>query len=607
MRRLSWSLLIASLAFLAAANQLFAQAADTLVISPLPPGNINTVINGDTLAGGVRAHPNRVYVLRHGVVYQVGEAMKINGSITIVANDSTAGLRPPVLAPQILQDGSSIDHFFDLNGKGGKVTIKNVYITAFRADSIVIGWGEGIRMNSDSLKLTLTSVVFDGFQHTALAEHGQWDKLIVQDCTFRNEIHPSSYFGGGALLSDYQVNMDTTMFVNNTFFCNNAYLWSVRGYCPNAVFSHNTVVYGAVNPTLMRQGQIMRMDNNVWYGMNAYGGVPEDVINGTFLNYPDTASSSIIRFRGNDSTSAWSKMWGATITGPEVFIGTGGTGNATVTSAMVAPASRFISVRNNDYFQPAALVDFWTAYNDTVTQKDSVDMPDGSRPLMLRKLAPPTWMSGYTKFSIKKLDSLGAHIDTSGNVYVDPGFNSNITAQVSKLISYVNKIASWMGVKGPDSSWYYTYSGFPYPPVWPLPENLAYTNTSMQHGGTDGYALGDLNWFPTQKAAWLASGGLALGVQKVPNQLPDKFELGNNYPNPFNPSTDVRVSLKSAGIISFNVYNVLGQLVKVVDEGYKPAGVYIYNITMDNFASGVYFYSLRQGGNTITKKMLLLK
>ena len=88
---------------------------------------------------------------------------------------------------------------------------------------------------------------------------------------------------------------------------------------------------------------------------------------------------------------------------------------------------------------------------------------------------------------------------------------------------------------------------------------------------------------------------------------PLKFELGNNYPNPFNPSTKLNVSLRRAGIMSLKIYNLLGQLVKVVDEGYKPAGTYSYNVNMNNFASGVYLYRLREGNNMMTKKMTLLK
>ena len=586
------------------------QTVDTLVIAPLPPGNINTVINGDTLAGGIRAHPNRVYELKRGLVYQVSEPMRINGSLTIIDSGATT-TRPPVLAPQILSDNSSVDHFFELNGKGSTVTMKNLYLTNFRADGSIYGWDDCIRINADSIKLTLRGDIFDGFDHTVLMLAGQWDKMLVTDCTFRNEMHNSSYFGGGSLLSNSHTAMDTTIFVNNTFFCNNSYIWSVRGYCPNAVFSHNTLVLGTVNPFLTQVAQNIRMENNVFYAMHSYGGIPDHVINSWFLNYPDTASSSIIQARTYDTTSTWYYVWGDSgnaIPGPEVYVGDGGTGNVKVTAAMVNPSSRLFHLRHNDYFWPQSLYTFYTQYNDTVKTTDTVQVPNMTtsevNKVLLRRLYLPRWISQYTLYAIGQMKKNGADVDTSGNLNVDPQFNTDITNQFNKLLSYVGKIAS----NKLDTAWYYNpTNGSLYPPAWPLVENLAYTNTSLQNAGTDGYALGDLNWFPTQKVAWLAAGGLALGVQKVPIQVPDKFELSNNYPNPFNPSTDVRVSLKTAGVISLNVYNVLGQLVKVIDQGYRPAGVYIYNINMDNFASGVYFYSLRQGSNSVTKKMLLLK
>ncbi len=616
MRRLPLFFAMMATAVLVTTAGLFAQT-DTLRIYPsTTPGVVNDVINSDTLAGGVRAHPNRVYVLSHGAVYQITESIKIDGSVTIVGNDTTAGLRPPVLAPAILSDNSSIGNFFSLNGKGGHVTLKNLYITAIRADQNALGWGEGIDMNADSVDLVMDGVVFDGFSHTALMLAGQWNKMLVENCVFRNEMHGSSYFGGGSFLSNGNVDMDTTIWVNNTFFCNNSYLWSIRGYCPVAVFSHNTVVYGTVNPFLMRQGQIMNLDNNLFYAMHSYGGIPEQVIQSWFLNYPDTASSSIMRLRTFDSTSSWSKLWAAAITGPNVFVGTGGTGNAQVVDQMTALAGRRVSVQNNDNFWPSALWNFIKAYNDTVTQSDSVDIPivgnpNGGKQVMVRRLYYPTWWSDYSKYTIGVIRSEGGVVDTSGTLNVDPGFTTDITNQMDSLNAYILKIAD----NTLDHPWYYypksgTYAGKLYPPTWPLPENLAYSNTALLHAGTDGYALGDLNWFPTQMTAWIAGGGLeqaVTGVKTVIHKVPTQFDLSNNYPNPFNPSTDIKVSLKQAGVMSLTVYNVLGQVVQVVEEGYKPAGEYIYNVNMDSFASGVYFYTLRQGTNSITKKMLLLK
>lgn len=583
---------------------------DTLVISPLPPGNVNTVINGDTTSNGLRKHPNRVYELKRGLIYQVSEPIQVNGSITIIDSGSTTD-RPPVLAPQVLQNNQSIDHFFDLNGKGSSVTIKNVYFLSVRSDNVVLGWSDGIRINADSVKLTLQGDIFDAFTHTALSLAGQWDKLMVSDCVFRNEMHSSSYFGGGGYLSNGSTDMDTTIFVNNTFFCNNSYDFSIRGYCPRSVFAHNTLVYGTVNPFLTYLDQNLHMDNNLFYTMHAYGGIPEHVIQSWFENYPDTSTSSIVQVMVTDTTSWWTQLWGGgsngAVPGPEVYAGTGGSGNAQVTAAEVAGSARVFDLRNNDYFWPQKFYDVYTAYNDTVKTTDSVDVPNyttaGTKAVMVRKLYLPHWMSSYDRYAIAKIDSNGGHVDTTGNLNVDPGFNADIQGQLDKLMAYVIKIAT----NTLDSAWYYTSNNAAlYPPVWPLHEDLSYTNTTLQHAATDGYAIGDLNWFPTQKAAWLAGGGLN-GVQQIPNEMPSNFQLSQNYPNPFNPSTEINYSIPKSGLVTLKVYNILGQEVATLYNGFQRAGAYTATFDASKLASGIYLYRLESGNFVQTKKMILMK
>ena len=90
-------------------------------------------------------------------------------------------------------------------------------------------------------------------------------------------------------------------------------------------------------------------------------------------------------------------------------------------------------------------------------------------------------------------------------------------------------------------------------------------------------------------------------------EVPKEYTLRQNYPNPFNPSTVIEISLPHNGTTTLNVYNVLGQLVKTIENGEMAAGNYDFTISMDKFASGVYFYTLRQGSNSMTKKMILLK
>jgi len=594
MKKMLYFVAVFSLTLLLVPNQLNAQTTDTVDVAALPPGNINEVIAGDTTAGGERANPNAVYRLKRGSVYQVTEAMKINGSVAIIAEDGDG--RPPVLAPAILPDNSSIDHFFDFIGYQSKVELRNLYFTSFRADDTQLGWSDGMRINADSLNLVMHGCTWDGFSHSAIHLHSWWCKMDVQDCMFRNEMHGTSWFGGGAFLSDAGPAMDTVRWINNSFFCNNSYLWSIRGYSPYAEFSHNSVVLSTVNPFLIRQAPNLIMKNNLFYASHAMGGNPTHVYDGWFLNWPDTASSSIIRWRDLDSTSYWAKLWASTITGPEAYENP----DRGVTADLLAPSARVFDVQNNSYLFPQKMVDFYNAYNDTVQTQDSILVPnftadEVSLPVT-RKLIMPTWMSEYTMHTLDTLDGI-ADITVSGNMEMDPGFNTDVTNQLDSLLAYVLKIST--GTL--DVPWFYK-SADPYPPAWPLNEDLAYSNTSLQSAGTDGFAVGDLNWFPDQKANWLT------GVETISNEIPAKMSLSQAYPNPFNPSTNINVSIAKSGNISLRVYNVLGQLVKtIVNNKFQKAGEYKYNVDMSNFSSGVYLYRLEQGNNSLTKRMILLK
>jgi len=89
--------------------------------------------------------------------------------------------------------------------------------------------------------------------------------------------------------------------------------------------------------------------------------------------------------------------------------------------------------------------------------------------------------------------------------------------------------------------------------------------------------------------------------------LPDNFELVQNYPNPFNPSTTIEFALPRAGIVSLKVYNVIGQEVASLVDGFKSAGRYSIEFEAGNSPSGVYFYKLVHAEGSETRKMLLVK
>jgi hypothetical protein len=91
------------------------------------------------------------------------------------------------------------------------------------------------------------------------------------------------------------------------------------------------------------------------------------------------------------------------------------------------------------------------------------------------------------------------------------------------------------------------------------------------------------------------------------NTIPTSFSLNQNYPNPFNPSTTIAFDIPSQSFVSLRIYNILGQEVAALVDEVRPAGKYHERWNADNIASGIYFYNIRAGSFTQTRKMLLVK
>ena len=105
---------------------------------------------------------------------------------------------------------------------------------------------------------------------------------------------------------------------------------------------------------------------------------------------------------------------------------------------------------------------------------------------------------------------------------------------------------------------------------------------------------------------WRGMGGMSSLASTEP-VIPEKFELSQNYPNPFNPTTTISFSLPTASDVSLVVYNILGQKVVSLAEGFYPPGHYDVVFDAAEYSSGVYFYRLTRGRDIETKKMMLVK
>jgi len=102
-----------------------------------------------------------------------------------------------------------------------------------------------------------------------------------------------------------------------------------------------------------------------------------------------------------------------------------------------------------------------------------------------------------------------------------------------------------------------------------------------------------------------------LGIPNITN-TPEKFKLTQNYPNPFNPTTSISYDLPKSSFVYLTIYDLTGKTVKTLVNSLQYAGYKTvqWNSTNQNNApvpAGVYFYEVRAGNLSQTKKMLLLK
>ena len=155
------------------------------------------------------------------------------------------------------------------------------------------------------------------------------------------------------------------------------------------------------------------------------------------------------------------------------------------------------------------------------------------------------------------------------------------------------------------------------------PDNTGYYEITILPGTFDVTATLDGYFLETVTGVVVEEGLITSGVDftleavvGVDDIVTAKTELLNNYPNPFNPETNIAFSIKEAGYTTLEVYNMKGQLVKTLVNEVKESGNYTVtwngtNNSNKSVSSGVYFYKMISEGNsgryTSTKKMILLK
>ncbi|MCU7490693.1 MAG: T9SS type A sorting domain-containing protein [Ignavibacteria bacterium] len=241
---------------------------------------------------------------------------------------------------------------------------------------------------------------------------------------------------------------------------------------------------------------------------------------------------------------------------------------------------------------------------------------------------PKGWMirttNGGDKWDTVKVSNAPAGLETSGFKELCV-VNQNAWAISEKAIYYSSdKGATWNyidhGIKNIDTTFYtlaFRSDGTGYVTCydgtvlktsdsgksWQLDESLK----GKYHFYSSAFDENGKIYFGTSNGQIISSTEGGVGVRENSNVSPNGFMLEQNYPNPFNPVTSIRFTIPEGGLVRLTVYDMLGREVSVPVDQFLKAGTQLVSFNAQGLSSGVYYYQLKAGAFTQTKKMTVLK
>lgn len=191
----------------------------------------------------------------------------------------------------------------------------------------------------------------------------------------------------------------------------------------------------------------------------------------------------------------------------------------------------------------------------------------------------------FTLTHLSVFDTLIYRVDGGGGVnFSNTMLNDNLG------IPFANAIAPFTGFFQP----YHPLASFmavPFDGEWIL---TVIDHKAGDDGILDGWSL-------------LISQSSIVKIGEVRNEIPGGFVLYQNFPNPFNPETNIVFELPRAGKVLLVIYNTLGQRIYTLVDKVLPAGKYSYPWKPGNIASGIYLCRLVAGDYVQVRKMILMK
>ena len=153
--------------------------------------------------------------------------------------------------------------------------------------------------------------------------------------------------------------------------------------------------------------------------------------------------------------------------------------------------------------------------------------------------------------------------------------------------------------------------------TWPVFDGT-YTDAATLTGSIEKLPLGDLNWYPEEKAKWEAQKDEIFEYMKAGNteqmsltsikaRTAKSSSFSRVYPNPLNSSATIEFTLEAYADVQITMYNAVGQEISNLLDESRSAGTHRVSFDGSYLPQGLYFYSIKAGDLSETQKMIIAK
>ncbi len=574
-------------------------------------GNLENTINGDTLAGGNRIHPKRVYKLSKDQVYFVESPILFGGdnvddtTSTLIIVGEKGGNKPMILTTP-KDGGGAFTHSVH-----GSLTLKNMYWPVTTTDGKAAPLFQ-LKRSKQTLRCEdlVTEGVIAGDLFNLRPVKGPMN-IFFKNCYFRDNTQFENSWNFAVFARGDNGEPIDTLWIENTTVSNSGLTFFGKLNPTKFVFfDHNTIVNTPKYVFFFNQFLEAYFTNNIFINCNWEG----ECLATYLSQLPDGVKSGVTNL---DTIDAY--IWD---------LGHGYVPEQEDVKWLSSNNLHFTSPFLNNYYAGQ--------YDDNpadypISTRDWGFLPEGVTTPTEVENVPPVFINEITQTLIDDYSMIIAENNYDNTL--DPLMHTKGIASQEVGDVYAKKAMKDYGVMPATMTWtdddknlmaygdrdpatfpgIETEDGGGFATVTDLIEDFSYDADVVST--IDARPLGSLQWFPNELASYDAVAALAniknymstvTSIEKT-DLVPVKYNLAQNYPNPFNPSTVISYTLPKASDVKLTVFNMLGQKVQTLVDAKQSVGKYTVRFDASELASGVYFYQIQAGNFMKVNKMLYVK